>query len=81
MSTTLQWLKEHTTIVTIAGREKCCANCEHFMQHYIRDPGNGMFVREYVPIFMGHCPFPRLKNRRANEKCEHFRPRNKENTP
>jgi len=33
---------------------ECCANCEHFRQHYDKDGGL---------IFAGHCCYPRMKPR------------------
>ncbi len=48
---------------------ECCANCEHFRQHYDKDGGL---------IFAGHCCYPRMKPRKPYNTCKHFR--NKEDT-
>ena len=48
-----------------------CINCRHFYRHYIleREEGHIGYCR---PIDCGHCSFPRLKERRAYDTCEHF---------
>ena len=49
-------------------RERC-GNCKHFCQHYRHEKGD-----RYVPLWLGHCVHPRVKNRRADEHCKHFTP-------
>ena len=49
--------------------EERCGNCKYFRQHYQR-VGRG----RYLPLWLGHCVHPRLKNRRAEEHCPHWTP-------
>ncbi len=45
---------------------EACANCKHFYQHYI-------WIRcGYEPIASGHCTYPRVKDRKVYDCCEHF---------
>lgn len=43
-----------------------CLNCKHFHQHYNRA---GNF---FLALQSGHCSYPRMKNRRVTDTCEHF---------
>ena len=46
-----------------------CGNGKHFHWHYVidfRDPGY------CVPIYKGHCAYPRLKDRKIDDVCERF---------
>lgn len=52
------------------GEAPACMNCEHFTQHYRRDPQ----TLRYCWVNSGHCSFPRLKHRRPYEVCEHHKP-------
>ena len=48
--------------------EKTCGGCAHFRRHYIRYKSG-----RYMPLFDGHCVFPRLKPRKTDTRaCEHF---------
>lgn len=48
-------------------KEEVCANCQHFIQHYIK------MESEIVACNAGHCVYPRLKHRSpCDKKCEHF---------
>lgn len=49
---------------------ECCFNCEHFRQHYILDSLNPGYC---TPTYLGHCTYPRIKNRHVNDTCEHFK--------
>lgn len=49
--------------------EEVCGTCQHFRLHYIRLDENN-----YRPIHYGHCVFPMLKRRRAEEHCSHWSP-------
>lgn len=49
--------------------ENICKKCAHFIMHYVS------FRDKYIPIDLGHCIFPRVKNRDAGTKaCVHFAP-------
>ena len=65
--TTLKWVSEHVDTVSISKSEKLCVNCEHFHLHYVLSGG------WCVPITMGHCDYPRMKERRAYDECPHFK--------
>ena len=56
--------------ITIPRDEPYCINCERFRLHYIQD--SEIFGGGYVPISMGHCIHPRVKNRRVTDSCELF---------
>lgn len=45
----------------------CCGNCVHFRRHYVLRDGY------YMPLLYGHCVFPRLKDRREDGTCPHFK--------
>lgn len=51
---------------------EACANCKHFYQHYI------LSWAGFDPLEQGHCCYPRLKNRRVTDCCEHFERAKKE---
>lgn len=40
-----------------------CGNCRHFYRHYMKSG---------LPIFVGHCCYPRLKSRNVSDSCERF---------
>lgn len=50
-----------------------CINCKHFHRHYVL--GSWHHGR-YTPIDCGHCVFPRMKERKAYDTCEHFKNKN-----
>lgn len=70
MNTTLKWLSDHVSTVSIADREACCANCKNFVQHYVKE--SSVFGNGFVPITMGHCTSGQMKNRRAQQICNCF---------
>lgn len=70
MSTTLQWLDSHTSTISIADNERCCINCKHFIRHYVRQLG--VCGGGFVPINLGHCTYPRCKDRRAEQACGNY---------
>ena len=43
-----------------------CINCEHFHRHYIHAGS------QYAPIELGHCCYPRTKQRGITESCKYF---------
>lgn len=49
--------------------EECCGKCKYFRRHYRRSERG-----RYEPLWCGHCVHPRLKNRRVEECCPHFKP-------
>ncbi len=55
---------------------ECCGNCKHFVQHYFYYEF-GCEAR-YAPMFYGHCKYPRFKNRKPVDYCDHFERREKE---
>lgn len=66
----LKWLGEHIDTIHIASGEVCCANCRHFRLHYVRLQDN--LPEKYMPTAVGHCVYPRLKDRRAYDRCGDF---------
>lgn len=58
-----------TKTISIEFDSPICANCKHFYQHYVK-----YAPTHYVPIHLGHCAFPRLKDRMATDTCKHFQP-------
>ena len=53
--------------------EERCGTCKYFRLHYRRTEGG-----RYYPLRCGHCVHPRLKNRRVEEHCPHWAPRDTE---
>ena len=49
---------------------KVCKGCKHFRLHYVKWGNLG-----YRELDLGHCVYPRLKNRRTDETCPHWTPR------
>ena len=70
--TVIKWVSEHVDTIRIGNDETVCANCMHFHQHYVADSS---VIGYCVPISMGHCDFPRMKDRRAYETCRNFEKR------
>lgn len=54
-------------IYGIDEREEVCANCKHFIQHYVIVSDMGT-----MPCNAGHCIHPRIKVRRPGQTCEKF---------
>ena len=55
-----------------------CGSCGHFTRHYIwrdgrqaRNAPNGCFL----PLSLGHCAHPRMKDRREDQSCPLWIPR------
>ena len=57
------------TLSLIRG-DAVCANCTHFHQHYVKST---FYENRFTPIHIGHCAFPRLKDRYTTDYCDHFR--------
>lgn len=61
-------------ILGIDEREEVCANCQHFIQHYVK-PGRYEIIAgryEIIACNAGHCTYPRLKDRKPGETCDKF---------
>ncbi len=50
-----------------------CVNCKHFWQHYICKGGPNDTAQWVVPLHCGHCIYPRVKDRKVYDVCEHFK--------
>lgn len=48
-------------------QDRICATCAHFMLHYIQSSGH------YIPIYAGHCVYPRIKNRSCDQTCANWK--------
>ncbi len=46
-----------------------CENCRHFCRHYVVVQPNPNVA---VPTHCGHCVYPRVKNRKIYDVCQHF---------
>lgn len=53
-------------VYPINSQTEACANCKYFIQHFMHD---GWCFR---PVYMGHCIYPRLKNKRPDDACGNF---------
>ena len=51
--------------------EDVCANCVHYLQHYIRSSAPGS-DSGYIPAINGMCEHPRKKPRRIYDTCEKY---------
>ena len=69
---TLKWLGTHVETVKAGEGERCCANCRHFYQHFVRVPEWPYFAA----VAWGHCVQPRMKDRNALGVCARFEQRN-----
>ena len=49
-------------------QDEVCGSCAYFHRHY------GKRKDTYFPLNLGHCVYPRLKDRRDDERCPHWRP-------
>ena len=58
-----------------------CGTCGHFIRHYVwketRDVPGGCFL----PLALGHCTYPTLKDRRDGQACPLWIPRTPEMDP
>lgn len=50
-----------------------CGTCAHYHQHYVL--GN---YQKPIPLWYGHCSFPKLKDRRPDETCDRWEANHKE---
>lgn len=66
-------------VFAIEESEQVCANCKHYIQHYMRvERGDsGEFV-ELRPVNYGHCIYPRVKDRKPGNSCGLFVQGNRE---
>lgn len=53
------------------GKEKSCATCVHYRQHYIRS-SSPYADHGYIPAVNGICNYPRSKPRRIYDTCDKF---------
>lgn len=53
----------------IMEEDEVCANCVHYMQHYVRF-SEGSHIAD--PCMCGHCMYPNLKHRKPDDTCENF---------
>ena len=60
-------IARHAHIIRYDEKERCCGNCKHFRQHYIQINEN-----RYMPLDLGHCTEPRLKDRTVLDVCVRF---------
>lgn len=58
-----------TELIPYPLTERVCANCKHFHQHYVRSSKNS---NQAVPTGMGHCSYPRVKDRNTGDTCHYF---------
>ena len=49
-------------------KARICGNCAHFTQHNVWDSFNS----KYAPIHVGHCAYPRQKDRCTFEYCSNY---------
>ena len=61
-----------------------CGSCGHFTRHYVwlngqraRNAPNGRFL----PLSLGHCAHPRIKDRREDQSCPLWVPRTPDQDP
>lgn len=61
-------------VITIGEAEEVCANCEHYVQHYmIRTyPLYSTGIGEFMAVNDGHCVEPRVKRRKPSDTCGMF---------
>lgn len=45
-----------------------CKNCKHFYQHYVLNEREKCFEK----IAVGHCVYPRMKDRKVFDTCDKF---------
>lgn len=66
---TAEFIRERRKMFKIASKDKVCANCRKFYQHYVIN-GAGRFL----PIARGHCcPCGKgFKDTDWTDNCEHF---------
>ena len=48
--------------------KKVCYTCAHYAPHYRKTE------RGYWAVHCGHCSFPRVKTRKPDQTCEHWKP-------
>lgn len=47
-----------------------CKDCKHFRQHYVYI--NDDIKHGYEPCNVGHCTYPRLKDKEATDTCKYY---------
>lgn len=47
-------------------KDRSCANCEHYIQHYTKCGSN------YIMCFAGHCTNKRMKAVKPSKVCDDF---------
>lgn len=65
--TLYRWVKDAPFCIGLMDGDRCCANCVHYHPHYVRRS-----FGDFYKISWGHCSYPRLKNRKVLDVCEHF---------
>jgi len=54
--------------VWITNKDKnVCKNCKHFYPHYCMNP-----VGRLIEVGVGHCGYPRIKDKEAYDSCKYF---------
>lgn len=65
--------------IAIDNGEAVCANCKHYIQHYMRVfSGKSSEFVELRPVNYGHCIYPRVKDRKPGDSCGLFEQGNRE---
>ena len=60
-------------VISMKDNEKTCHDCKHYRRHYVK------MGRRFREIHDGHCVYPRVKRRRAEDMaCPHFKQREPE---
>ena len=57
----------HVTEIIHTGKSPSCINCGSFHQHYV------YYYGAYHISHIGHCSYPRCKDRYITDSCPHFR--------
>ena len=58
-----------------------CGTCGRFIRHYIWREGRNASDGRFLPLGLGHCTHPRLKDRREDQACPLWIPRPPEMDP
>ena len=66
-------MKHTRGIISI--RDSYCQNCAHFYRHFVYSNCR------YHLLNVGHCAYPRLKDRLFDETCSHFKEEDKNVPP
>lgn len=49
-------------------QDPTCRTCQYFHEHYVR------MGAQYLPLYYGHCCYPRVKNRYDHQVCRYWSP-------